>query len=204
MLAAERKCVVLISGTIKNSTPEQKAVAIAVGYYHTYFDIQGLDLYELARMPGDQQLAFGSDAASQETSGLLAHLWISLERFLASYTPPPNVRTARPSPAQGTLAPLISLYDSSWRTSMTTEKIIQCEFAPAADSTARLQEIESLPEKSPRGYRERQLPHFVPHLGRPSASDDHIIGDRFACRGQPVLMKAMIPLQYTDPDRMAP
>ncbi|KAF5332101.1 hypothetical protein D9611_008005 [Ephemerocybe angulata] len=100
----------------------------------------------IAALPTDLELAHASDAAFDEASQLLSYLNISATKFLAKYVAPPSQQrpAAAPSPQQ-TIASLLSLYDNTWR----GKDITKCELAIAAESAAKSQEIEELPETLP-------------------------------------------------------
>ncbi|KAF6742271.1 hypothetical protein DFP72DRAFT_1022703 [Ephemerocybe angulata] len=150
MLAAVRKVDILMAGAFRDMTAEQKANVGAAGYCHTYFEVRDIDLRELSRFPTDQEFGLASDAAFLEVSPLLELVGISLRDMLTKYVPPPRqlaIRQQVVSPQEASLSSLLALYDNTWRTN--EERTVRTyQYALAADSAARSQELAELPELS--------------------------------------------------------
>jgi hypothetical protein len=115
---------------------ETSSKARASGYFHTYFNHEGLSLETLSTFPSDKEITTISEAAAQEANSLIAILGI-------------NPRMLHPSQSSST---------HHWLPSIHTWFDEEMEFLEAeSDDEAVETEEKNEAEKSSRGRRIRPL-----------------------------------------------
>ncbi|KAJ7683601.1 hypothetical protein B0H17DRAFT_1137725 [Mycena rosella] len=132
---------------------EHKLRVLQMGYHHTYFKADDLDIATLMQYPTDQEIADASKYGLAEASQLLKLLGINAEAMLRDYMAPepskdrpPNAPRSRPPQ---TWMQLLALYELVPLKSSTDEETFEtCEMAIAADSVDKSRAIAALPDST--------------------------------------------------------
>ncbi|KAI0027281.1 hypothetical protein K488DRAFT_62043 [Vararia minispora EC-137] len=141
LLYLEPKLQALLMGAYRDFSPQAAANAIGEGYYHTYFDLAGLDIASLMIWPSDAELGVASNAALHEACLLLGTVGLDTRDLLRSYRAPaaptlPHADDTSPERPQ-TLAEALALFSPQQLDTKSDDAGIVYQIALVAENTDR-------------------------------------------------------------------